>query len=345
MPRVYKRKTDRGKTLPDIMERAVKEVISNSRPCREVAEQFSIPHVTLRRYCLKTRASGTMPHVGYFNNRAVFTPQQETFPVNYLQKAASLYYGLSTNEARTLAFEYAQKLGQKMPTQWYENQRAGRDWLLGFLKRNSNITLRTPEVTSLGRATSFNGHNVNAFFNNLQLVIERDGITPSNIWNVDETGCTTVQKPDKIIANTGVKQIGAIVSAERGQLVTVCCAVSAVGNTVPPMLIFPCVNYRDHFINGAPPGSVGAAHKSGWMTSETFLAFMKDFIKHLWCSVDNKVVLLLDNHESHISIEVLDYAKENGVIMVSFPPTLFTQTTTSGSISFLPFQEILQHSL
>ncbi|XP_041372716.1 uncharacterized protein LOC121385988 [Gigantopelta aegis] len=29
MPRVYKRKTDREKTLPDIMERAVKEIISN----------------------------------------------------------------------------------------------------------------------------------------------------------------------------------------------------------------------------------------------------------------------------------------------------------------------------
>ena len=98
-----------------------------------------------------------MPHVEFFNNRAAFTPEQETLLVNYLQMAASLY-GLSTNQARNLASEYAQKHGGEMPTQWYENQRAGRDWLLQFLitKRNSNITLRTPKATSLGHATSFN---------------------------------------------------------------------------------------------------------------------------------------------------------------------------------------------
>ena len=207
-----------------------------------------------------------------------------------------------------------------MPKSWIENQQAGIDWLQGFLKRNPTITLRTPEATSLGRATSFNRHNVEQFFNNLRLVLERDGFTAATIWNLDETGFTTVQKPNKVIAKTGVKQVGAIVSAERGQLVTICCAVSTLGNTVPPMIIFPRVHYRDHFITGAPPGTIaiGAAHPSGWMTSENFLLFMQHFVRHVHCSPEKKVLLLLDNHDSHISTEVLDYAKENGIIMVSF---------------------------
>ena len=49
----------------------------------------------------------------------------------------------------------------------------------------------------------------------------------------------TVQWPERIIATTGVKQVGAMTFGERGQLVTLCCAVSATGNAVPTMFIFP----------------------------------------------------------------------------------------------------------
>ena len=139
-----------------------------------------------------------------------------------------------------------------MPDPWVINGMAGADWRTAFLKRNSTISLRSPEATSLSRATSFNKVNVANFFNKLESVYAREQFTPDRIWNIDETGCTTVQKPTKIVAATGIKQVGAIVSAERGQLVTVCCAVSATGNSVPPMFVFPRVNYRDHFVNGAP---------------------------------------------------------------------------------------------
>lgn len=36
-----------------------------------------------------------------------------------------------------------------------------------------------------------------------------------------ETGCTTVQTPKQVISEQGKKQVGAITSGERGELVTV----------------------------------------------------------------------------------------------------------------------------
>ena len=42
--------------------------------------------------------------------------------------------------------------------------------------------------------------------------------------------------------------------------------------------------------------------------------------KQVNCSMEKQVLLLLDNHESHLSIEVIDYAKANGIVMLSFPP-------------------------
>ena len=89
---------------------------------------------------------------------------------------------------------------------------------------------------------------------------------------------------------------------------------------MPPMFIFPRVNYRDNFVNGGPVGCVGTAHPSGWMTAAGFLTFLKHFVAHVRPSPTDKVILLLDNHVSHLSVDVLQFAKDNGVVMVSFPP-------------------------
>jgi hypothetical protein len=55
------------------------------------------------------------------------------------------------------------------------------------------------------------------------------------------TGFTTVQRPNRvIIARKGTKQVVAMTSQERGQLVTVCCTINAVGNTVRPFQGLNC---------------------------------------------------------------------------------------------------------
>ena len=191
---------------------------------------------------LKCAQAGTVETVGYPKNRCVFSTAEEASLTEYAKKAARLFYGLSTTQTRKLAYNYARTLNKDIPSSWAENERAGEDWLSGFLKRNATISLLSPEATSLSRATSFNRFNVAKFFDILMEVYARDQYGPERIWNVDETGCTTVHKPAKVLATTGAKQVGAIVSAERGQLVTLCCAVNAVGNSVPPMFIFPRVN-------------------------------------------------------------------------------------------------------
>ena len=56
---------------------------------------------------------------------------------------------------------------------------------------------------------------------------------------MDETGVTTIRKPNRIVGKCGTKQIGAITSAERGTLITVVGTISASGNSIPPYFIFP----------------------------------------------------------------------------------------------------------
>ena len=136
-----------------------------------------------------------------------------------------------------LANQCATQYAMPMPLSWSEMGRAGCDWFTGFLKRHPSLSSITPEVPSIGQATAFNRATVGMFYDTL--MPDKHKFEAKDIWNVDETGITTVQKPNKIVATTGAKQVGMLVSAERGTLVTVCAPVSAVGQSLPPFFVFP----------------------------------------------------------------------------------------------------------
>jgi hypothetical protein len=51
-----------------------------------------------------------------------------------------------------------------------------------------------------------------------------------------------------------------------------------------------------------------------------FLLFRGHFIKHVMITKFESVLLLLDNHQSHISLGVLNLGKESLMVSFSFPP-------------------------
>ncbi len=322
MPYHKKRRTDRparGLTPPDKMKAAVHEVLAGA--CvNTVARENGIDRMTLKRYVRKTRIDpNTMCKPNYVT-KLIFTEKEEQDLTEYLLKAAKLHYRLSTKTTRKLAYDFAACNGKTIPESWHSNQCAGKDWLRDFLRRSGNLSLRTPEATSFSRSTAWNKQTKDEFFTNLRDARSRLDYPPQNIYNVDETALTTVQRPVKVIAGKGSKQVGRMTSAERGQLVTACCCISAIGNSIPPFFIFPRVHFKSNMITGGPCGCAGTAHPSGWMTSESFLRWMNHFVKFSQCSPTNPALLLLDNHESHISYDCLEFAKQNGITMVSFPP-------------------------
>ena len=71
------------------------------------------------------------------------------------------------------------------------------------MKRHPELSLRTPEPTSLARSTAFNKHTVGEFFQNFKTVRNRYKYNSNWIYNVDETGLTTVRKPVKVLAGRG----------------------------------------------------------------------------------------------------------------------------------------------
>lgn len=248
-----------------------------------------------------------------------FPSEIERDLIEHLKFLETRLFGLTRKSVQELAYQLAEQNGFAHNFN-KEKGRAGQEWLDGFLRRHKDISLRKPEATSAARAQAFNKPQVKNFFDTYQDLIVRCNISPSMIYNVDESGLSTVQRPQKILATTGRKQVGCLTSAERGSNVTVVCCMSAGGSYIPPVLIFPRKNMKIELIDEAPPGTIGIAQESGWMTTEVFLKWLKHFQTHVRASVDNKVILILDGHASHKGIDALTFAKENGIEVVCLPP-------------------------
>lgn len=249
-----------------------------------------------------------------------FSDAQEEALATYIDNVFKRLQGLTGTEIRKLAFDYAEKM--KISHRFNKDLgMAGEIWLYGFNKRH-NFSHRRAEHTSTARANGFNKESVDEFFDEYEKIILEKRIKPENIWNVDETSLSICPKcTSKIVAKRGTKQVGGQTAAERGEHITAECCMSATGQFMPPMLIFPRVNRNPEYLVGAPAGAWGEFNKKGWIDEDLFTKWFKEFIKFSRASADNPVLLLLDGHSSHIkNLQVIDLAMENHVDILCFPP-------------------------
>lgn len=208
MPRQFKRKTNRVFPEGDL-RRAVEKVLNNQKSLREAASLHNVTKSRLGLYVKKAKEVG-LENVSFnpnFKSRQVFTDEMEKALEKYLLRCQKMFYGVTPKKARQLAYQYAEHNSLKYPESWKEKHQAGEDWFSGFMKRHSNLSIRKPEATSLARMTAFNRTTVKEFFDNLENIKLRKKFQAADIFNLDETGVTTVPAVEKVIGQKGEKQV------------------------------------------------------------------------------------------------------------------------------------------
>lgn len=317
---LYVRKTTRGDWQEENMDKAIASVLANEMSIREASEYHAVPKSTLGRRVLDKNkvAKGAAKHLGRF--QTTFDREFEEELVQYAKDMERRFFGISYLDLRRLAFQLAGK--NALPHQFNkEKQLAGKKWARLFMKRHPCLSLRQPEATSYARAVGFNRPAVAKFFALLTETVDKYQLDGSRIYNCDESGMKTVQQQhSKVIAVKGKKQVGSMTSSERGKNVTVVCCANAYGHFIPPMFVFAHKRMNPVFMDHSPTSSVGYAQENGWMTMELFKSYLEHFAKMVKPSSERPVCLILDGHSSHTrSLDALDYAKSNGIIMLSLP--------------------------
>nr|CAI5851175.1 unnamed protein product [Callosobruchus analis] len=103
-------------------------------------------------------------------------------------------------------------------------------------------------------------------------------------------------------------------------------------------MVFPRKNFKDFMCKNTPTGTLGLAAPTGWMNSDLFPKVIKHFVKHTNSSPENQSILILDNHESHLSIEALDLAKASGVHILTIHPHTSGKLQPLDVAIFSPFK-------
>lgn len=289
MVRNYQRKSFRASWTTQDMEKAL-NYLKNQISIRDAANELGIPRETLRRRLEESKKGVLMqPKLGRFV--PVFPIELEKELSKHIISMQNRFFGLNTNDVRQLAYELAEK--NNLPHSFCKDTKlAGVDWLKGFRRRHPEISLRSPEKTSIARARCFNKPTVEKFFGMMEQIYFEGNFPPHRIFNVDETAITTVRFPilyhialefipfifydqvqtrsSKIFSSKAKRQVGTLSSAERGILITGVICMSATGVYVPPMLIFPRIRMKDELKCGAPAGTLFRVYPQ-WMDADGFI--------------------------------------------------------------------------
>lgn len=288
MPKSWTRLTTRGSYTQEQLVNAIHAVECGMK-IRAASREFGIAESTIR---LRMKTRNVEPAT--LGRKATFSQEQEQELADYVLKVANMFYGLTPADLRKLAYEFAE--ANHIAHNFSQaTKMAGKDWLAGFMKRNARISLRKPEGTSINRINAFSKESVSNFFSNLGQVLEKHNFPQNRIYNVDETGISNVQKP-------------------------VVCAVSASGYFVPPMFIYPRVRMSPHLKEGGPIGAVYTCSKNGWINENLFFDWLQHFSNNTKPTQADPILLILDNHSSHISVRIYNYCRENGITLLSLPP-------------------------
>lgn len=349
MVRTYKPKRTNPPATEEDLRLALTEVLTGKMSIRTASTQFGLKKSTLGDYVKRFRVNGRVPQEfepvrREQHSRQIFSIALENELVSYLKTCSLMSHGLTPSQTRELAFNFTVVNKIAVPPNWTENGKASEDWFSAFMKRNVTLSIRAPEATSQARASGFNAPVVAQFFNLLMELLIRFGLSPARIWNADETGIPTVLAPPKVIATKGMKQVQQTVSAERGVNTTMLAFICAAGTHCPPVFIFPRKNFLASMSIHGPPGCLGLAHPSGWINGETFLRALKHFKTHVDFSINNPIVLILDNHSSHLDFSVIKFAKENGIHLLTFPPHCSHRLQPLDITVFGPFKSALKQA-
>lgn len=120
--------------------------------------------------------------------------------------------------------------------------------------------------------------------------------------------------------------------------------INACGNHLPPVYVFPRIRANARFSHGCFPGSLILNSKSGWMVAELFIDVLKHIQKNSNCCKEQPILILLDNHASHCSLESIIYCRDNGIILLSFPPHTSHRLQPLDVSVFAPFKRFCKKS-
>ena len=297
---------------PSKVASAVSVVQSGAMSKRKAALTFGIPRSTLLDKLSGKAPVGTNP-----GKPCVLNAAEESVLVDYVKLMASIGYPLKRKE---LCFEVKKVLdndGRKTP---FNENLPGKHWYRLFSKRHPDLCERS--AMALGHQRShINLEMIEGWFNGLTSYLKKEVPDvdaflrdPRRIFNADESGFPLSVTDGKVLTEKGVRHVYQVCTSNKTQITVLAC-FNAMGNYVPPLIVYPGERFRDTGIHEFEEAIYGHT-SSGWMDSDLFVSFLRhfnDFVEEQ--AIPKPVLLLVDGHSTHMSLEAGHFCYTNDIIL------------------------------
>lgn len=208
-------------------------------------------------------------------------------------------------------------------------------WWRGFLKRHSNISLRSGSRLKASCLLAFTPETVNSFFDLYERLNSTYNFPDDCVLNGDESQIPT-RSGEQILTIKACRRARAM-DSDRHSHVTMLPFINAAGQLLPcVMFVFKGkVASREMIGYSLPDAAVlttGTAHlvlsvchlvcfaaETGWIRGASFLLCLMHLDRYLPPLDRRPVLLIMDQLHGHMTLEVMEFCRRRKIILLFLP--------------------------
>ena len=310
------------------------DAVSKGSSIKGAAENYGVPRTTLQ-----DRVSGYVQHGKKPGPLPYLNKEEEEDLVKFVEVVADVGFGKTRKQIKAMVEQTARD------KQILKKEKISDGWFRRFLERQPHLTLRKGDRTAAVRMNAMkNTSALDNYFILLKSILYDNNLQdkPGQIYNMDESGIPLDHRSPCVLARKGQKKVRYSSTGNKSQITVVGC-INAIGQALPPFIVFDAKHLNMQWAVGEVPGTTFGLSDSGWMD---MILFKKWFLKHFLCHVGSgrPVLLLMDGHSSHYNIEAVTLARTNDVILFTLVPHTTHEMQPLDTAVFAPLKTHWQDS-
>jgi len=315
---VVKRKNYSTGKDAEQMEKALKFAEENKdTSLNKIAKDFGVS-----RKALTNRKTGEVEVIAQVGPKGKLSKEEEKILAKHLIEMAAIGFGYNAFQVTELVRTYMNKKDIKI----------SNSWVFGFLNRHPEISKRRAQSLEKQRLGVMNEKTIQDYFDLLGVAFKKckdlsngHNLSPGRVFAADEVGFSNENTQGYILTRKGTKHAFTIATNINNH-VTIMAVAAANGWVGSEFFLLAGIRQRPAFNAEMkkyfPEAQVEMTPK-GYMTEESFIEWVKFFLKHisqvrgdpsLWC------LLVVDGHCSHTySLDALKLLNESRVMLICLP--------------------------
>ncbi|XP_057340983.1 uncharacterized protein LOC130678024 [Microplitis mediator] len=322
---------------------ALAEVIEGKKVA-EVSRKYNIPESTIRAKKLN-KYSDKPP-----GPSTVLSYEEENELVEWIFYCCKQGFPVTKNKLVESVEILCDSDNRKTP---FPNNKPGRSWLEGFLKRHPNVSEKLSEYLSATRA-KVTEYQIRGWFTGITNYFTEfftdenfTKIDGTRIFNGDAIGVSMCPKPSSVLAPKGIKNVYNTVSNNEKENVTVLVMANAAGNLAPTLVLFAGQSVPKDVTKMGPSNFSFGYSDNGWMTAKNFYEYITN-VFFPWVLVSNielPIILYIDGLSSHVTLPLSKFCSENKIILVALCPNATHILQPLEVVLFRTFRAAYQRSI